>query len=401
MKFILNKYNILIILYLVTPYVVNIKTVDIVGPQWLYLSLINILSFSFLVFKGELTKFKLHKEILYFFFFFIFSALSIFKAYNIEAALVTLNEYFIITMSLFGFYLLVKSPNTNISFEIILTILIFLDTTYSTILSVKDIINETFQYRSLNYAGFGANGNITSFAILYKIPFIFYFFLKTKNLSLKIVHLYIIISATFLIVIFGSRAAILSYFLILLITSIKSIFSNKIKSFTPILLVTLLTFFLTSSSLQSADSFDRISTLQTFENDTSISARLRYYSQAIQSFTENPFFGIGIGNWKIESIKLDKENLIDYIIPYHAHNDFLQILAESGIFAFIFYALFFTSFAFFLFKRVKVDFYFFAACSLIIYIIDSSFNFPIARPISFIFLIVLISYSLNINEKTP
>ena len=401
MKFILNKYNILIILYLVTPYVVNIKTVDIVGPQWLYLSLINILSFSFLVFKGELTKFKLHKEILYFFFFFIFSALSIFKAYNIEAALVTLNEYFIITMSLFGFYLLVKSPNTNISFEIILTILIFLDTTYSTILSVKDIINETFQYRSLNYAGFGANGNITSFAILYKIPFIFYFFLKTKNLSLKIVHLYIIISATFLIVIFGSRAAILSYFLILLIISIKSIFSNKIKSFTPILLVTLLTFFLTSSSLQSADSFDRISTLQTFENDTSISARLRYYSQAIQSFTENPFFGIGIGNWKIESIKLDKENLIDYIIPYHAHNDFLQILAESGIFAFIFYALFFTSFAFFLFKRVKVDFYFFAACSLIIYIIDSSFNFPIARPISFIFLIVLISYSLNINEKTP
>ena len=43
-----------------------------------------------------------------------------------------------------------------------------------------------------------------------------------------------------------------------------------------------------------------------------------------------------IGNWKIISIKYDSENIQNYIIPYNAHNDFLEAFAETGIFGFIF-----------------------------------------------------------------
>ena len=40
---------------------------------------------------------------------------------------------------------------------------------------------------------------------------------------------------------------------------------------------------------------------------------------------------IGIGNWKIETIRYDAKNLVGYRVPNHAHNDFLQVAAESGL----------------------------------------------------------------------
>ena len=70
-------------------------------------------------------------------------------------------------------------------------------------------------------------------------------------------------------------------------------------------------------------------------------------------FKENPFFGNGIGNWKIISVKYDAPFMKDYIVQYHAHNDFLQFLAETGIFGFIFYLFFFIQILFFSIKRVQ------------------------------------------------
>ena len=44
-----------------------------------------------------------------------------------------------------------------------------------------------------------------------------------------------------------------------------------------------------------------------------------------------PILGIGVGNWKIKSIQYAGDSVVGYTVPYHAHNDFLQIFAEIGI----------------------------------------------------------------------
>ena len=44
-----------------------------------------------------------------------------------------------------------------------------------------------------------------------------------------------------------------------------------------------------------------------------------------------PVFGIGIGNWKIKSIEYSRNSIVGYTVPYHVHNDFLQITAEIGV----------------------------------------------------------------------
>ena len=38
-----------------------------------------------------------------------------------------------------------------------------------------------------------------------------------------------------------------------------------------------------------------------------------------------------------ESIKYERINMQDYTVPYHVHNDYLEIIAESGLLAVIFY----------------------------------------------------------------
>ena len=75
--------------------------------------------------------------------------------------------------------------------------------------------------------------------------------------------------------------------------------------------------------------------------DKSFNQRVSNYKSALSLFSEKPIFGHGIGTWKVKSLKfqnLDDNNLI---IPYYVHNDFIQILVESGILGFILYVFFF------------------------------------------------------------
>ena len=55
---------------------------------------------------------------------------------------------------------------------------------------------------------------------------------------------------------------------------------------------------------------------------------MRYYKQGLGHFIDNPIIGVGIGNWKLKSIDYDKKNIYGFIIPYHAHNDFIQLGVE-------------------------------------------------------------------------
>ena len=56
----------------------------------------------------------------------------------------------------------------------------------------------------------------------------------------------------------------------------------------------------------SAHAVNRINTIDFEEESTN--TRLRYYQYGIEQIIKNPIFGVGLGNWKIESIERDKEN---------------------------------------------------------------------------------------------
>ena len=80
-------------------------------------------------------------------------------------------------------------------------------------------------------------------------------------------------------------------------------------------------------------------------------SRIEYWKDAIQAFIDYPFTGLGIGSWKIFSISYGNENMRDYVVPYHAHNDFLQILAELGVLGGILAIIIITVPLYYLIKR--------------------------------------------------
>ena len=141
-------------------------------------------------------------------------------------------------------------------------------------------------------------------------------------------------------------------------------------------------------SSKGADALSRASTISVSTNDGSVNQRLRYYEDVLIHISSNPIFGVGIGNWKLTSIDYDKADITGYIVPYHAHSDFIQLGAELGIIGFLLYLLIFllgAYFAFILlfktnFNREKKWFIFLLITSLGVYFIDANLNFPIARP---------------------
>lgn len=70
--------------------------------------------------------------------------------------------------------------------------------------------------------------------------------------------------------------------------------------------------------------------------DESVLFRYRLWDSAISMFKENPVFGAGWWTFYNKSISFDYTNR-----NYHAHNVFLQLLAEGGIVGFLFYTCWF------------------------------------------------------------
>ena len=123
---------------------------------------------------------------------------------------------------------------------------------------------------------------------------------------------------------------------------------NNIYYLLPMILAIILNQTFVSS--KGADALSRASTISISTNDGSVNQRLRYYEDVLTHISSNPIFGVGIGNWKLTSIDYDKADITGYIVPYHAHSDFIQLGAElelldlylfGGIFKWCFFCIYF------------------------------------------------------------
>jgi O-antigen ligase len=155
---------------------------------------------------------------------------------------------------------------------------------------------------------------------------------------------------------------------------------------------------------------NRVSTI-TSSSDVSKNTRLRYYNHAVTHTLKYPFLGGGIGNWKILSVKYDADNIENYIIPYNAHNDFLEAFAETGIVGGLLYLLFFLYIPYSFFKNIKEKLYdkeeftqsILLFLPFIVYFVDLNLNFPSSRPsnqvVLLLYILLVMLTQLKIDEK--
>jgi O-antigen ligase/tetratricopeptide (TPR) repeat protein len=136
--------------------------------------------------------------------------------------------------------------------------------------------------------------------------------------------------------------------------------------------------------------------------------RLEQWKNTLTLFSKQPLFGIGMENWKIEimqfpAAKGTKSELGNYFFQ-RPHNDFLWVLCESGIFAFIAYVSLFVLAYANLYKTLKVTdnkevrtWLYLLFSGLTAYCIFSNFSFPKER-MEDIFLLNLIFVCILVEK---
>lgn len=399
------------------------KTFEIINPQFLYLSLINLILGLYFYFNSDITSaavFPLLKRSVIFKLYCVFILLcgvSIFAAKNVPLVYTKLTEIVIVFCLFINLTILLKDK-LDILYKIILVVGIsaFIQAwqqLYNFIIipknaSIIDLLN--------TMKGNTGNINILAASLTIKVPFLLLgitYFSGYKKFFL----LAVLFSVTTVIFLTGARTPLINLFLIYLIYStylLKNSFAKS--SFIKILylIIPVLTAILFANSIfekskdkgryQSLE--NRVSQINT--EDASSQARLIYWGNAIEMTKKNPILGIGFGNYQVESIPYERTFENDSNVSLHVHNDFLEIFAETGVInGLIYFALFVFLFIVNLKNVVKSEESNNAIVSLltllvvIVYGVDSFFNFPMYRPTMSIFFSLMIALTVvnKFNHK--
>jgi len=394
---------ILLIGYLSLGFIPNLQAVDKIAPQWVSMTLLNLISLAVFIYFRKSIKQIISKVLtsylsLFYIGFILWAGLSYFYAINLTEVLVNITRQvnvllMFLSMALLLFNLKNKARFISWTLSIILSIEI-----YAVLAEAIEMINTTGVISSGTLKGVTANRNITAFSIAIKIPFVLYLIGILRKASVKVLLTSILFLALLCLSMIQSRASFIAVGLITFGYSIQQIViyfkhtksTKTLLSLGYILIPLLLAITINQTVIASkgADAISRAATISVSTKDGSVSKRLRYYNHVVTHLISSPLIGVGLGNWKLKSIEYDSKDISGYVVPYHAHSDFIQLGAELGIIGFLLYLGVFLWAVYYVFIFIRDSkssleektFVFLLLVALGVYSVDANLNFPIARP---------------------
>ena len=389
--------------YLCLGFVPNLQAVDKIAPQWVGMTLLNILSLTVFIYfrkslRAEISKIVSPYLSLFYIGFILWGGLSYFYAINSIEVIVNITRQFNVLMMFISMGVLLYNLKLKARFISWTIFFILSIEVYAVLDEALQMINTTGVITSGALKGVTANRNITAFSIAIKIPFVLYLvgvlrktglkFLLSAGVFLGLLCLSIIQSRASFIAIGIITLGYIGMQTVLYFKHTKSL--RNLLSMFYIIIPLILAIVVNQSFVASkgADALSRAATISLSTNDGSVNQRLRYYEDVLTHLTSNPFLGTGLGNWKLKSIDYDSRDINGYVVPYHAHSDFIQLGAELGIIGFLLYLgvfLWAIYYSYIFIKRSKSSleektFLFLLLVALGVYSVDANLNFPIARP---------------------
>lgn len=366
-----------------------------------YQNIIFIIAISVVAIVFNYKKLKIPKYPLMFFVgYLVFTLISLIN--NIDSITFGKNNSFLqygLQISLFLFFIIGHSLKDDIKKYF---------TNYIYIISVISVLFYAFSkyfshiyfpmnYYQMYYFSNKSHNHIGDLAVL---PIIISFFYLAKN-RLKEV---IVIAVFYFFCLFSySRSAYLSLTigLMLMFTQLKFKNSQKYWMFIMCFIMLVFSFVLVrDKSNSTTETYKKINRSLTTKLDTNskklFSDREKYIKVALYGIKNQPLLGTGINNFIVISKKYQADTSINANIKPNytittSHNMMIDILCESGIFAFIFFILFLGYV--FIFSEKKL--YFILAISILInFSFDYTFEIP---PFILIFYLLL---GIVYSEKT-
>lgn len=259
--------------------------------------------------------------------FLVFAFISIFFADNLEAALTMTGGY----LKLFLFYfiaVLIVSSRSEIKPTIWIMVvagsLAALIGLYQTFFgAAADSQGEASLLLSTRAETLTHDPNYLALITVPLIPLAAGLFKIDKNLLRRVFLLSLIAIFAGTTVLTLSRMGMLCLVSALIMILYKE---RRHKKFViSVVLASILTIFLIPENV-----FEGVRIFQDFRGDDSVQQRLRILKGGFNMFSDHPIFGVGIGNFLTQSL-----HYTNTLLPRLAHNTFLEIMAEMGIFGLV------------------------------------------------------------------
>jgi O-antigen ligase/tetratricopeptide (TPR) repeat protein len=387
------------------------QSIDGIGPQWFYLSLINggVLLYLFLTRKEYAFQIKnilSHPISLIFLLFFIWAGFSYFYAINRNEMIVCFARLSTTFLAYINISILVFR---NKKYFNLLSTVFMLTLLWESAMAIQNIRAgieiSGIDTAILKASGNAGNKNILAASIAIKIPFCIYF-LNLKKGWQNLFSVLVLTVSFFALFLLNTRSTFVSIglisfsyllFVIFLSEKTESIL-NRVRPYlyyASSLLIALVFSILFFKSVELKtdvvsgykNPLARVAEISV--SNAASSGRLHLWESALDYAIKHPVFGAGYGNWKLASIPYEKSIANDYMVPYHAHNDFVENAAELGFAGLFLYA---SIFLVVFFYAIKGIFYTKASSTnrlilasvimgLMVYFVDAFFNFPAERTI--------------------
>ena len=395
------------VLYLIVHFVPDFDGADVMGSQWLYTSLVDIIATLFIAFNYKQYKeailgiFKIPFALAYTAFL-LWALGSYFYAINGTEALVCLARLVSTFLIFMNLSILLYKEDVQTLFKTIalfFSIVLFVDAIKVVIGFAQKVGDMPLDNLVLSLMGNNGNKNVMAASLLIKFPFALYYILKSKSTG-KIIGVVSLFVGVFALFILNTRSTFVGLILILSIFTITTIFFKKnlgaksiITQLAYFVVPVVIAFFaanlVLSNALKMQETQGGYGTVSKRLADITVakgSDRIHLWSAAVDYFKKHPIIGDGYGNWKLASIPYEKEFTNDLFVPYHSHNDFLETFADLGIIGGALYSFLFLLILLFSIRIWRNEKYkhlhLLASISFMAitcYFVDAFLNFPTER----------------------
>ncbi|MCX6288860.1 MAG: O-antigen ligase family protein [Bacteroidetes bacterium] len=344
---------IITVLYLMVHFVSDFGGADVMGAQWLYTSTLDlaVLVYIFInrnTYQEAITEIFKYKFTLLFSLLVLWAMGSYFYAINPTETLVTLarliSTYLIfIQVSILFYKKDIKYIFNIVSFAV--AFLLLWDSFYILKGFSKNIETMDLDANIVSLSGNHGNKNVMAASLLIKFPFVLWLIINHKSF-IKILNIGVLFFGVVALFIMNTRSTYVGLGIIFLIYSISTALfvglTNKTKAtlqvayfLGPIIVGFFVANLLLANAVEMQGYQGGYGTVTKRAGDITIQSeqgsRIHLWKGAIDYATKHPFVGAGFGNWKLASIPYEKEFTNDLFVPYHCHNDFIEMFADLGI----------------------------------------------------------------------
>jgi O-antigen ligase/tetratricopeptide (TPR) repeat protein len=390
-------------LYLIVYFIPDMGGSDVMGAQWLYASSLSLVILGYIGVRHK-TYAEAISQVFAYKFTLVFSLLlfwaigSYFYAINPTETLVTLarliTTYFVFINLSILFYQQDRSVLfTGIAYGI--TLLLFFDSIYilkafSENLRTMDNLDAAI----LGINKYHGNKNVTAASLLIMIPFAMYVIMSAKWLG-RIAGIIALFLGVFSLFLLNTRSTYVGFALITVLFFVGLVWQsrNLLKSaLLFFLLPVVLAIFVANARLKLAvagqENAGGYGTVTKRLGDINIASeqnsRIHLWGTAAGYAIKNPLLGAGYGNWKLASIPYERDRANELFVPYHAHNDFIEMFADLGLigglcFVGMFLLLLYYTVEFLRTKRGDPLMVIIAFLAVTCYGVDALLNFPAER----------------------